>query len=119
MPTTTTLADFQCCTLNGDAVDFQQYIGKVVLIVNTASACGFTPQYFALEALFEDYQDRGLMVLAFPCNQFGAQEPGSAELWKKLMSMAQIPILCISGLKAVKQVFLAQPVSNGTLRSFS
>ena len=54
------------------------YRGKVLLIVNTASKCGFTPQYSTLEALYKEYQGRGLSVLAFPCNQFGRQEPGSA-----------------------------------------
>ena len=66
------------------AVDYQgneqamsQYKGKVILIVNTASACGFTPQYKSLQALYEKYADKGLVVLAFPCNQFKAQEPGT------------------------------------------
>lgn len=54
------------------------YAGKVLLIVNTASECGFTPQYAGLEKLWRDYRDRGLVVIGFPCNQFGAQEPGSA-----------------------------------------
>lgn len=55
------------------------YAGKVLLIVNTASHCGFTPQYAALEALYQRYRERGLVVLGFPCNQFGSQEPGEAE----------------------------------------
>ncbi|HEX9179998.1 MAG TPA: glutathione peroxidase [Burkholderiales bacterium] len=54
------------------------YAGKVLLLVNTASECGFTPQYAGLEKLWRDYRDRGLVVIGFPCNQFGAQEPGSA-----------------------------------------
>ena len=59
-----------------EAVDFTQYKGKTLLIVNTASACGFTPQYAGLEDLYKKYKDKGLEVLAFPCNQFGKQEKG-------------------------------------------
>ncbi len=62
---------------NGDAVDLARYRGSVVLIVNTASRCGFTKQYDALEALYRRYRDRGLVVLAFPSNDFGGQEPGT------------------------------------------
>ena len=61
----------------GNDVDLSQYRGKVLLIINTASQCGFTPQYTELEALYQQYKDRGLVILAFPCNQFGAQEPGN------------------------------------------
>jgi len=71
--------DFKATLLNGEEVSFETYRGKVLLIVNTASACGFTPQYAALEALYRDLQVRGLVVLGFPCNQFGAQEPGDAK----------------------------------------
>lgn len=60
-------------------MDFAAWRGKVLLIVNTASACGFTPQYQGLEALHRQFQDQGLVVLGFPCNQFGSQEGGSAE----------------------------------------
>ncbi len=63
---------------DGASVPLSDYAGKVLLIVNTASKCGFTPQYEGLEALHRAYVDRGLTVLAFPCNQFGAQEPGDA-----------------------------------------
>jgi glutathione peroxidase len=71
--------DFSATALDGEAVDLVQYKGKVLLIVNTASQCGFTPQYKALEKLYADYGARGLVVLGFPCNQFRAQEPGSNE----------------------------------------
>ena len=63
-------------TLAGEEVGLETWRGRVLLIVNTASACGFTPQYAGLEALYKKYAPRGLTVLGFPCNQFGAQEPG-------------------------------------------
>lgn len=72
------LYDISAKTLDGTEVSFGNYRGKVLLIVNTASKCGFTPQYEGLEQLHRDYADRGLAVLGFPCNQFGAQEPGDA-----------------------------------------
>ena len=66
-------------TLAGDATDLSQYKGKVLLIVNTASKCGFTPQYGGLQDLHEEMAYRGLAVLGFPCNQFGKQEPGDSD----------------------------------------
>ena len=71
--------DFSATTLDGREQSLADYKGKVVLIVNTASKCGFTPQYEGLEKLHQEYGPRGLVVLGFPCNQFGAQEPGNAE----------------------------------------
>ncbi len=70
--------DFSARTLRGRDQPFADYRGKVVLVVNTASECGFTPQYAGLEALHRKYRDRGLEILGFPCNQFGRQEPGDA-----------------------------------------
>ena len=73
----TSIYDFQALQMNGQSVPLSQYRGKVLLIVNTASACGFTPQFGGLEELHKEYANRGLVVLGFPCNQFGAQDPGS------------------------------------------
>src|ERR1043166_8461918 len=70
--------DFKVNSLAGKEIDFAQFRGKKLLLVNTASKCGFTPQYEGLEALWRKYRDRGFEVLAFPCNQFGRQEPGDA-----------------------------------------
>lgn len=69
--------DFKVKTIDGKETSLAQYKGKTLLIVNTASQCGYTPQYAGLEALYEKYKDRGLVVLAFPSNDFGGQEPGS------------------------------------------
>ena len=75
----TTVMDFSAALANGEPKDLSDYQGKVLLIVNTASKCGFTPQYTGLESLHQTYGERGFSVLAFPCNQFGGQEPGSEE----------------------------------------
>lgn len=70
--------NFKEKTLSGETIDFANYKGKTILIVNTASKCGFTPQYKGLEELYQKYKDKGLIILGFPCNQFGGQEPGDS-----------------------------------------
>lgn len=75
----TGIYDFTANSLAGEEVPLKKFEGQVLLIVNTASACGFTPQYRGLEALQQQFASRGFAVLGFPCNQFGAQEPGNAE----------------------------------------
>ncbi|PTK67018.1 glutathione peroxidase [Staphylococcus borealis] len=69
--------DFVVQKSNGEDYKLEEYKGKVMLIVNTASECGFTPQFEGLQALYEKYKDQGFVILGFPCNQFGGQEPGS------------------------------------------
>ncbi|MBS0002353.1 MAG: glutathione peroxidase [Thioalkalivibrio sp.] len=75
----TTLYEFQAERLDGRQQDLADYRGKVLLVVNVASECGFTPQYQGLQALQDDYAEQGFRVLGFPCNQFGGQEPGGPE----------------------------------------
>ena len=72
-----TIYDFSALDNKGREVNFEDYKGKVLLIVNTASKCGFTPQYKGLEALYQKYKDQGLMIIGFPCDQFAHQEPGT------------------------------------------
>jgi len=72
----TNVHDFQATTIDGEEKSLADYRGRVMLITNVASKCGFTPQYAGLEKLYETYEDRGLVVLGFPCDQFGHQEPG-------------------------------------------
>jgi len=74
-----TVLDFDVKTPGGSTEKLADHAGKVLLIVNVASKCGFTPQYAGLEALYRKYKDQGFEVLGFPCNQFGSQEPGNAE----------------------------------------
>lgn len=76
---TDSIYQFKLNRLDGSETTLEEYRGKVMLIVNTASFCGFTPQYAGLESLYRQYRDRGFVVLGFPCNQFGVQEPFGAE----------------------------------------
>jgi len=78
---------FKAKSLQGKEISMKDYAGKVVLIVNTASKCGFTPQYEGLEKLYKEYKDKGFVILGFPCNQFGNQEPGSAEEISKFCTL--------------------------------
>lgn len=79
--------DFSAKTIDGEDKSLEAYKGKVMLVVNTASKCGFTPQYEGLEKLHKDYADKGLVVLGFPCDQFGHQEPGDEEEIKSFCSL--------------------------------
>ena len=84
---TNTVYDFSCQAPGGTKKSLQDYQGKVLLVVNTASKCGFTPQFAGLEELYEKHQDKGLEILGFPCNQFGKQDPGSNE---EIMEFCQL-----------------------------
>ncbi len=79
--------DFSCKTSNGNERALEEFRGKVLLVVNTASKCGFTPQFAGLESLYEKYRERGLEILGFPCNQFGKQDPGNND---EIMEFCQL-----------------------------
>ena len=79
--------DFSVIDINGQTQSLKKYDGKTLLIVNVASKCGFTSQYSELEQIYKDYKDKGLEILAFPCNQFGAQEPGNSDEIKSFCSL--------------------------------
>jgi glutathione peroxidase len=83
----TTAYDFDAIDIDGKTVSLADYRDKALLIVNVASKCGFTPQYTGLEKLWQDYRERGLVVLGFPCDQFGNQEPGNEEEIKNFCSL--------------------------------
>ncbi|MBL8298936.1 MAG: glutathione peroxidase [Rhodanobacteraceae bacterium] len=83
----TTAYDFSATTLDGDEQALKAYKGKALLIVNVASKCGFTPQYTGLEAMYRKHKDEGLVVLGFPCDQFGHQEPGDADEIRNFCSL--------------------------------
>ena len=100
----TRVFDFTATSLAGDEVPLKQFEGKVLLIVNTASACGFTPQYKGLEALHRQLGPRGFSVLGFPCNQFGRQEPGDA---------GQIEQFCSSNYAVTFPLFSKIDVNGG------
>lgn len=78
---------FEAADLKGNNVNMSEYKGKTVLVVNTASECGLTPQFEGLEKLYKEYKDKGLVILGFPCNQFGGQEPGTADDISKVCHM--------------------------------
>jgi glutathione peroxidase len=83
-----TAFEFSAIDLDGNPQSFSDYDGKVILVVNTASKCGFTPQYTGLEALWREHKEAGLMILGFPCDQFGHQEPGDADEIKNFCSLS-------------------------------
>jgi glutathione peroxidase len=84
----TSVYDFSARTIDGDEKALADYKGQAMLVVNTASKCGFTPQYTGLETLWKKYHDQGLVVLGFPCDQFGHQEPGNEEEIKSFCSLS-------------------------------
>ena len=118
----TSIYDFSAKTIDGQERPLSDYRGKVLLIVNTASKCGFTPQYKGLEAIHRDYADKGVEVLGFPCNQFGKQEPGDSEEIKNFCSLTydvSFPMFAkidVNGSGATAHAILpsqARPVRHG------
>ena len=83
----TSIYDLSATSNHGEEIDFGQFRGRPMLVVNTASKCGFTPQYAGLEQLWRTYRERGLVVLGFPCDQFGHQEPGDADEIRNFCSL--------------------------------
>jgi glutathione peroxidase len=105
---TASVYDFSAHLLDGSTVRLDRFRGRVLLIVNTASQCGFTPQYAGLEALYRKYREQGLEVLGFPCNQFGAQEPGAA---------AQIGVFCEKNYGVTFPIFARIDVNGANAHS--
>lgn len=99
---TAPLYDIPVTKIGGEKASLKEYQGKVVLVVNTASRCGFTPQYAGLESLYQKYKDRGLVVAAFPANDFGAQEPGTEAEIKKFCEMKYKTTFPLYGKVSVK-----------------
>ena len=98
----TTIADFTVTTNRGESLDLSTKQGKVLLVVNTASKCGFTPQYDGLEELYQQFKDKDFEVLGFPCNQFGRQEPGSNQEIKEFAAGYNVKFdmyskICVNG----------------------
>ena len=85
---------FNINQLNGDEISLSEFKGKVVLIVNTASNCGLTYHYTGIEKLYQEYKDNGLVIIGFPCNQFGKQEPGTSEEIQKFCISSEVPGSC-------------------------
>ena len=115
--------DFKVRNAKGVVVPMTEYQGKVLLIVNTATGCGFTPQYAGLQKLYDKYRDKGLEILDFPCNQFGHQAPGTEEEIQEFCTLKykttfpRMQILCSDSSRSRKEVFLVM-ISNGISRSF-
>jgi glutathione peroxidase len=99
--------DFNVAQIDGKETSLQEYKGKVVLIVNVASQCGLTPQYSGLEELYEKYKAKGLVILGFPCNQFGGQEPGTeAEIKTFCETSFQVTFPLFSKINVTAQILI-------------